>query len=362
MISTLMNLIRCRKKWRYGYIDNLTCNVSNTNEDLTIILSPSYYHIQVVSLNVQHEKEAIRYASSFFDTSDDLTQFGAYKLEDTKFLITAFDSKAVSIKLEEAGIDLAQVKRFVLAQEVFKPEIFPIALDDHRVLALDNGIVVELPSKYSTITPTINIEKSFQEILPCIKGYKADLYRDEAVSKKRVLYLFILVLIIFFNFLMRGIYYHKEEQKILDQQEKMKETENLPQTQIELDTMVRGWQNKENEQIKLRKILAAFSKLNLENNITAPLDASVSSGKDVILIPGSNPNEKNVLMLPNSSLNTGNVNGDYLVSLEYVNKMVNFKIAASSREKAERLQELAEKSLKTKTIRIKNNMIEGSIE
>ncbi|MCI4406007.1 MAG: hypothetical protein JHC35_01825, partial [Sulfuricurvum sp.] len=177
-----------------------------------------------------------------------------------------------------------------------------------------------------------------------------------------------LSLIILINLLIQGGYFYREAEKIVDEQEQMKIEQHLPATQMELDALASSWEKKESQQMKLRKIVAAFSTLTLENNNTDLLSAAppavpapVTNG--IVLVPGSKPGDRNLLLVPGGS-NTvsGTVLGEYVTTLSYENGSVHFKISTPSPQNAEKVRDSVVKSLKTNTVTIKDNSVEGSIQ
>jgi hypothetical protein len=374
IISRFTSALRCSGKRRYGYLDHFICHVPSGNEALMMIISPDLYRICVVSLPVTTTKEAIRYAPSYFDVSDERTHFGAYQVGEGRYLMSAFDPEPIRVRLEEAGIDPISVERFILAQEAFGLEVLPISLLNGSVLALNDGIVVRLPSEYVSELPKYHLEESLKKLSSCLFGFRVDMYKGGVVSKKTLTFTAILSFFIFLNLLIQGGYSYHEAEKIVEEQEQIKTEKHLPATQMELEALASSWEKKEVEQIKLRKIIAAFATLTLENNNTvlptpapAPLATPAPSPSPVtnsiILIPGSKPSDRNLLLVPgDSNAVLGTVLGEYLTSLTYENGTVNFKISTSSSERAEKIRDITAKTLKTNTITIKDKSVEGSIQ
>ncbi|MDD2370013.1 MAG: hypothetical protein PHQ90_11990 [Sulfuricurvum sp.] len=360
----LIRSIRCFGKRRYGYLDHSSCHIPSGSEALVLILSPDLYRICVVSLPVATPKEAVRYAPSYFDLSDERTRYGAYQLGEGRYLLSAFDPEPIRVRLEEAGVDPVSVERFVLAQEAFGVDILPVSLKNGSVLALNDGIVVRLPSEYIGEPPKYDLEVSLQKLAPCLTGFRADMYKGGDVTKKTLTITLSLSLIILLNLLIQGGYSYREAGKIADEQEQMKIEKNLPATQMELDALASSWEKKESQQMKLRKIFAAFSTLTLENNNTVlPVAAPAPASNGIVLVPGSNPGDRNLLLVPGGS-NTlsGTVSGEYVTSLAYENGSVHFKISTPSPQDAEKIRDSVAKTLKTNTVTIKENTVEGSIQ
>ncbi|MDD5158772.1 MAG: hypothetical protein PHI47_01875 [Sulfuricurvum sp.] len=364
MIERVSSTFRCFGKRRYGYVDRSSSYIPAGHEALVMILSPDLYRISIASLPVATAKEAVRYAESYFDVSDERTRYGAYFIGEGRYLLSAFDPEPTRKCLEEAGIDPSSVERFVLAQEAFGSDNLPVSLADGSVLALSEGIVVRLPSHYINVPIQQTIEEALKTLAPCLRGFTADMYVGGEATKKTLLFTVVLSSLVVLNLLIQGVLSYREAQQITDAQEQMNIEKHLPATQMELDSLAASWEKKEAEQIKLRKIVAAFGTLSLESNKTVSISTLPSSSTNgIVLVPGSKPGERNLLLVPGDTNTTiGTVSGEYVTSLAYENGLVTFKILTPSQERAEKIQDSVSKTLKTDTVTIKENSVEGSIQ
>lgn len=364
MIERVSSTLRCFGKRRYGYLDRTTSYISSGNEALVLILSPDLYRISVASLPVITVKEAVRYAESYFDVSGERTRYEAYLIGEGRFLFSAFDPGPIRIRLEEAGIDPSSVERFVLAQEAFGSDNLPVSLGDGSVLALSEGIVVRLPSHYINVPIKHSVEEALKNLAPCLRGFSADMYAGGEATKKTLALTSVLSSLIAVNLLIQGGLSYREAERIKDEQEQMKIEKHLPATQMELEALNGSWEKKEAEQIKLRKIVAALGSLTLENNNAIslpPVPSPATNG--IVLVPGSKPGERNLLLVPGDTNGTiGTVSGEYVAFFAYENKFVTFKILTPSQERAEKIRDSVAQTLKTNTVTIKENSVEGSIQ
>lgn len=364
MIERTRSAFQCFGKRRYGYLDHISFYIPSGNEPLVMVISPDLYRISVATLPVPTAKEALRYAESYFDVSDGRTRYDAYLIGEGRFLFTAFEPENVRIRLEEIGIDPSSVDRFVLAQEAFGSDNLPTSLVDISALALSEGIVVRLPSHYVGVPLKHTIEEALKTLSPCLRGFRADMYVGGEATKKTLAITATLSFLVVLNLLIQGGMSYSESERIMDEQEQMKIDKHLPATQMELDALAATWEKKESEQIKLRKIVAAFGTLTLESNDTVSTSAvATSPTNSIVLVPGSKPGERNLLLVPGDTNTTvGTVSGEYVTSLAYENKTILFKILTPSQERAEKIRDSAAQTLKTNTVTIKENVIEGSLQ
>lgn len=364
MIERMSSAFYCYGKRRYGYLDRTSFYIPSGDEALVMILSPDLYRISVASLPVSTVKEAVRYAESYFDVSDERTRYGAYLLGEGRFLFTAFDPEPVRIRLEAAGIDPSSVDRFVLAQEAFGDYNLPLLFTDAFALALSEGIVVRLPSHYVHNPINHTMEETLQTLEPCLRGFRVDMHRGEEATKKTLAITVTLCFFVVVNLLIQGGTSYFESARIMDEQAQMKIDKHLPDTQMEMDALAATWEKKESEQIKLRKIVAAFATLKLDSNNTVSTPAvAASPTNNIVLVPGSKPGERNLLLVPGDANTTlGRVSGEYVTSLTYENKTILFKILTPSQERGEKIRDSVAQTLKTNTVTIKDNVVEGSIQ
>ncbi len=369
LIRRLMNVWQCFGPRRYGYLDHSLCRIPEGNEALFIVLSPDLYQITVVSLPVATAEEAIRYAPAYFEGSDDRIRYGAFSLDEGRYLLSACDPELIRSRLEASGIDPTSVGRFVLAQEAFGNDLLPIALGDGSALALSDGVVVRLPSHYLTKPPHNDLAESLTKLLPCLSGFAADMHKWGAATKRTLTITVILASVITLNLIIQGALSYGEGKRIMEEQEQMKTDKHLPSTQMELDAIAASWEKKESEQIKLRKIIASFATLSLERNTTVSLPPLslppllTPSQNSIVLVPGSNPSERNLLLVPgDSNASVGSIFDEYATSLVYENGLISFKILTPSQERATKIRDIAAKTLKTNTVTVKDNSVEGSVQ
>lgn len=365
-INRFIQFIRCLKKNRYGYLDRDLCFIPAGSERLVLILSPDLYRICVASLPVATAKEAVAYASSYFDESENENFFSAYKMQDNTYLFCAFFPQIVRSRLEAFHVDLSLVEHFIFAQEVFSEMNLPVTLKNESVLVSNEGVITRLRSEYVSETPKLTIEEFLKNISTCLIGFKANLAQHGEISKKTAILTIALLSAVLMNLLFQGIYFHNETEKIVNEQAQMIEEKQLPSTQMELESLVSSWEKKEKNQIKMRKNIAAFSTLSLENNHTTVIkqpSMPLSQENTLVLIPGSKPSEKNVLLVSGDSNNSSKATAsEYVSSLIYENGGVTFEISTPSQERAEKIRDAVSKILRTNTIAVKRNLVEGSVK
>lgn len=365
-INRFKELVRCFKKIRYGYLDQDVCYIPSGSESLTLVLLPDMYRICIASLPVKTPKEAVAYAASYFEESDEESIFRAYKIDEGVYLFCAFFPHMVLERLEALHVELSLMEKFIFAQDVFNETDLPINLENGSLLVRSDGVLTRVKSEYVSETPKFTLKESLKNISSCPQGFKADLATRGELTKKTAIFTIALLCIIGLNLLFQGVYFHLEAEKIIKEQEQMVETKQLPSTQIELESLTSSWEKKEKDQIKMRKNIAALSTLTLENNTTAsPKQETlpVSQTNTLVLIPGSKPSDKNVLLVSSDSNNSSKLGAsEYISSLNYENGMVHFEVVTPSQERAEKLRDIVSKILRTNTIAVKRNFVEGSIK
>lgn len=365
----LMLKIQCFTKRRYGYLDPSFYTIPEGKEALFLILSPHFYRISIANLPVATPQEALRYAPSYFDLHESSIVYGAHRLDEGRYLLSACYPEPIRKRLEEAGIEPSSITRFVLSQEAFATEHLPIILEENSALAHSEGIVVQLSASY-VLSP---IKKSLSEVLqhlnPCLEGFKISLRQGGIPTKKTLIVTAVLSALISLNFIVQALFSATHMQAIEQAQEKMKTDNHLPSTQMELDALMTSWEKKESEQIKLRKILAAFSTLSLKNSIKPPAAAPLPATQgqtgenNIVLVPGSNPSERNLLLVPGAPTPLEGISeGEYLSAIEYENGLITFKVVTPSKDRAESVRTLLAKILKTNTLTIKEKNVEGSVQ
>ncbi|MDD5716936.1 MAG: hypothetical protein PHW64_03960 [Sulfuricurvum sp.] len=360
-LKRFRNFFRCFKKVSYGYVGNDECVVPSDKNGSIFIIGPDLYRIVIAPLNVASPSEALRYAPSYFDEGEEEYHYSAYRLDNERYLFCACNVTLLRECVKKFAIPHRAIRGFAYAQEAFEAITSPIALSPTKAWALSEGVVVQVASAYLAPNGSIPIRDVLEKLDRCLTPFSVALEERGILTQKTAMITAGLAAAVTVNILFQGFIAAQERERITQMMEEGAADQKLPATQMELDALSKSWEKKEAEQMKLRKRIAAFTNLKLDTHaVPSASAASADTQSGVVLIPGSNPSDRNLLVVngdPKTSLG-----GEYLESLVYENGLVRFSIHAPNDERAEAIRDAVVTLFKIPGASIKDKTVIGSIE
>jgi len=218
-------------------------------EKVDVILSPEFYWINKIDLDIKSLKEAKNIAKNMFDLDNDKYIFEAIKL-DNKFFAVAI-KKDLNLKIDKKYINsirLAQV-------ELYK---YDALKSKNKTLKKVDDILFCFPETNENL-------KSIEEAIKEIKLSKHKINFDYLnLDKATIFYIFFSLIIINLFFFIQGFFYKKELNKLQEKKEYLSKTYNLPLTTYQLNSIYSSLKNQDKEIKKIKKALELFSKTRLK--------------------------------------------------------------------------------------------------
>ena len=228
------------------------------NEKVDVILSPEFYWIKKINIDIKNIKTAKKVAKNIFDLDEKEYLFDAIKIDKTYFAIAInkdikfnFDTKLIN------SIRVAQV-------EFFKYECLQI--DKNRYLKKIDDIIFLLRGENSCE----NIEKILNNLK--LSEYKVNLINYIDIEKHSFILLMLAFLFINIYIISQTISYQSAKKEINKKEENV--LKNYPKTTFELKSILSDLEDKYNHQIYIREKLKQiyllpvnnFKELRFENN------------------------------------------------------------------------------------------------
>ncbi len=128
------------------------------NEKTDLLLSPEFYWVKRVELNVKFANEVKKMAPSLFEDTlpKGRYEYVVFKITPKNFIILAYDLDYIKNSLSDLGIDLGLIDKIYLSQIEFLKDEVSAFVDEDLVLSEIDGIVVLIPSKYADAKSDIN--------------------------------------------------------------------------------------------------------------------------------------------------------------------------------------------------------------
>jgi len=218
-------------------------------EKVDVILSPEFYWINKIDLDIKSLKEAKKIAKNMFDLDKDKYIFEAIKL-DNKFF-------AIAIKKD---LDLKINKKYINSIRLAQVELYK-----YDALKGKNKTLKKVEDILFCFPETNENLKSIEEALKEIKLSKYKINFDYLnLNKTTIFYLFFSLIVINLFFFAQGFFYKKELNKLQEKKEYLSKRYNLPLTTYQLDSIYSSLKNQDEKIKKIKKVLELFSKTRLK--------------------------------------------------------------------------------------------------
>ncbi len=248
----------------------ITTNYSNTiRKSDALVLSPEFYWVKKVRLNVRFAFEVKKMAESIFADSlpDGSYSYIVLKSAPKEFIVIAYDLDYIIKKLKNLGIDISKVKKIYTIQSEIKESKFYIESDKESGLAIVDKIVTPVPLRYldASVAKKVTIKEFLSNKLS--KNYIYPSKKGTEIFEKKDMIRFSLLPIFVLLFLSVNFFTYKKEIKYL---EKLKEsyikTYTLPSTTFEIKSMLEEAEKLDKKQRSIREVFEYLQDFKLYKN------------------------------------------------------------------------------------------------
>ena len=270
------------------------------DESAIIVIAPRGYWAKNVALDVKTSKEALKYAAALLDLGDEY-RYAAHKNSDGTFSIIGYLVEELIAFWPEV-FDGNHDRQVVFAQWVFGEMKAPIILPSGSVLALCEGIVVEMNSQYITQSQTLPLENALSDVGTTFPLLRTSQLVPKRASSKTLWITLAILIVVLFNIMGRlgGVYTQRLE--LQHQREVLLEKTTLGQTSLERLAVISVLEEKQRKQKKFKEQAYTLKQIAIAGEVpriatlpTAAPATAASSG--IVLIPGSKPGEQNRLLV-----------------------------------------------------------------
>jgi TM2 domain-containing membrane protein YozV len=230
------NSIRQHKRSKIIFVDISPVYLLEETQMVNIILSPRFYWVRKEALPVKYIFQAKEYAPSLFEgiVKEGNYSYKAIKNGD-KFILFAYDAKAILEELERLGVKSSQIDNIYFAQTEFLDNSAAIKIDAKSALINQNEKLIKVPLSLTQKHKEMSKILSFHILSPHkIKIGKFNRFYEKKGVMGIVYVLLFLILILFIDIWYTSSiknYFKAEEQKILT-------SYSLPSTSLQLNAMI----------------------------------------------------------------------------------------------------------------------------
>jgi len=234
------------------------------DSSVDIILSPTLYWVKKFKVPVGSNKEALKLLPSLFEEylpSGEYSYFGYFEGDD--FIGFAYDKKIILALLKEKGVELSQISSLRFAQSEFKGSYLPYALDENRVLLMQEGVVLIMPKIFAKEAKKINLQEiSLSKYM--VKNFE---YYNSFIDTK-LLSVFIIAMIVIVIFDSIAWYVTaRESVKLEEKKEKIFQHYKLLPTTIQNVSLLKKYEKIYKKEKKLHKFFELLFQINLPKDV-----------------------------------------------------------------------------------------------
>lgn len=226
----------------------------NQTSKVDIILSPEFYWVRVFYIPVKNIAQAKAVIPALFeDILKEVKElsYQVIKVEDGKYLCFAYINKKIFEAVKNSGINLSLVNAIYFAQNECK-DFRQFCIDDKSFLYTSDDILVKVPNEVLSQKVVLN---DFIENIN-LSSNKIDIkFYNNFLSSKQIYMVLIICTIIFTINFSKYFAYENEISKLDEKIEKIKLSNNLPSSTIQIDSIIKANTNIVQKEINKREAL-----------------------------------------------------------------------------------------------------------
>lgn len=227
-----------------------------------IILAPSFYWVKRQELPVKYVRDVKKLLPSIFDETipEGKYSYSAYKSGE-HFVMMAYKDKEILDALAERGLKSSQIGKIFLAQSEFEFSENALLTSQNSALAIDNGIVVEVPSILVPEAQELDLK------VHKVSKHTIELVRYAHIVDTKSIYKMAAIIAVLV--LLVGVEYGMVSSKISmfeSQQEDVFTKYKLPSTMFENEALLKKLEKRFSRQKKLRHAMYKVYSMSLTSD------------------------------------------------------------------------------------------------
>lgn len=236
--------------------------LKNTEQDVNIILSPSFYWVKKIFLPLKRERDVKKLLPSIFEEilPNGIYSYAVYK-EDDYFLAFAYEDRKILEFLVKRGVSTAHIANICFAQTFFSEADLPLRITKEKTLVMQDGIVLMVPSSWQMSAKEFYLDdRAFPKQTIVLEKF------NHIVDKKNI---YQIVFILIFIALLLGVELFMVQQnrdEILLEKETLFSKHNLKPTMMQNESMAKRYNALHEQQMKFRSTIATIINLQLGQN------------------------------------------------------------------------------------------------
>jgi len=260
-----LNFFSDRKKPVYFVTKNFNKQIDEKSD---IVLSPEFYWVKKVTLNLKFSFEVKKMAPSIFDgvLPNGKFEYKVYKLSPIEYVLIAYDIQKILRDLESLDIDTSLIDKIYTAQNECLENDTTLRVDENFGIVSNDGVILFVPQKFLDTLLQVSVHEVLKEKnLSSDYIYSKNFQRVHVSHKDSSLLLWllgILVLLLCVNILK----IQKDRDRVDRQRNSLVKSYNLPKTSFEIKSMQNELSKVETTQNKLKYAIVYLDKFQLKDD------------------------------------------------------------------------------------------------
>ncbi|MGE4419524.1 MAG: hypothetical protein AB7D38_06795 [Sulfurimonas sp.] len=234
----------------------------NTEQNVNIILSPSFYWVKKIFLPLKRARDVKKLLPSIFEEilPEGNYSYAVYKKEEY-FLAFAYEDREILEFLAKRGISVAHVANICFAQTFFSEADLPLRISKERTLVMQDGIVVMVPSSWQISAKEFSLDdRNFPKQTITLEKF------NHIVDKKNIYQIGSLLIFITFLLGIELFMVQQNRDEILSAKESIFSKYNLKPTMMQNESMAKKYSALHEQQMKFRTKIGTIINLQLKPN------------------------------------------------------------------------------------------------
>lgn len=227
---------------------------------INLILSPAFYWCKKEKLGLKSIYNAKKIAHSFFEANIPQGEY-RYLVRKTKeegeFLFFAYDEALIIKKLSNLGIPSNKINNIYFAQTEFENIEAPLKISSDSALVVINSIVSVLPVAFTNDAQELDIKN----IKLSKKKVTVRNYNSLGVKPLKIYSLSAVAALLLVALFFENRYYKNYLTLEATKQEEMLKKASLPTTAVQLESIRKGLQKREEESNGLRENITKLTEI-----------------------------------------------------------------------------------------------------
>ena len=210
----------------------------NETSKVDIILSPEFYWVRIFDIPVKNITQAKAVIPALFEDileEANKLSYQVIKIKENKYLCFAYINKKIFEAVKNSGINLSLVNAIYFAQNECK-NFREFCINDKSFLYTSDDILVKVPNE--VLNQKIVLNDFIENINLSSNKIDIKFYNNFLSSKQIYMVLIICTIIFTINFL-KYFAYENEISKLDEKIERIKLSNNLPSSTIQIDSIIK---------------------------------------------------------------------------------------------------------------------------